>query len=44
MATLREWLRRLWGTFSRNPSDRDLERELTHHVRLAEEDLCRRGH
>ena len=44
MATLREWLRRLWGTLRRNPGDHDLERELTHHLASAEEDLHRRGH
>ncbi len=44
MATLREWLRRLWGAFRRNPSDRDLERELAHHLQSAEADLRRRGH
>ena len=43
MATLREWIRRLWGTLRQNPSDRDLERELTLHLELAEEDLRRRG-
>ena len=44
VATLREWVRRLWGTLRRNPSDHDLDRELTVHLELAEEDLCRRGH
>ncbi len=44
LARLREWMCRLWGTLWRNPSDRDLERELTFHLEMAEEDLRRRGH
>ena len=44
MAAVREWVRRLWGTLRRNPSDRDLDRELRLHLELAEEDLLGRGH
>ena len=43
MATFREWMRRLWGTFRRYPSDPDLERELAFHLELAEEDLRSQG-
>ena len=43
LATLLEWIRRLWGTLRRKPSDRDLERERTLHLELAEEDLRRQG-
>ena len=43
MATLREWMRRLWGTFRRYPNDPDLERELAFHLELAEEDLRSQG-
>lgn len=43
MGTLHEWMRRLWGTLRRNPSDRDLERELALHLELAEDELRHRG-
>ena len=43
MATLREWVSRLWGTLSRNRADRDLEEELRLHLELAAEDARRRG-
>jgi hypothetical protein len=43
MPTLRESIRRLWGTLSRNRSDRDLEEELRLHLELAAEDAQRRG-
>jgi putative ABC transport system permease protein len=43
MATVREWMRRLYGTLRRNPGDRDLEEELRLHLELAGEDLRRRG-
>jgi putative ABC transport system permease protein len=43
MATLREWVRRLWGTLRRNPRDRELEDELRLHLELAGEDMRRRG-
>lgn len=42
MATLREWLCRLWGTFRRNSRDREMEEELQSHLRLAGEDFVRR--
>ena len=43
MATLREWVSRLWGTLRRNRTDRDLEEELRLHLELAAEDARRRG-
>ena len=43
MATLREWVSRLWGTLRRNRADRDLEEELRLHLELAAEDARRRG-
>ena len=43
MATLREWLNRLWGTLRRTRTDRDLEEELRLHLELAAEDARRRG-
>jgi predicted permease len=43
MASLREWVRRLWGTLRRNPNDRQLEEELRAHLELAAEDMQRRG-
>src|SRR4026208_2332185 len=43
MATLREWMRRLWGTLRRNRRDREMEEELTSHLELAREDMLRRG-
>jgi predicted permease len=43
MATLREWLRRLWGSMSRSRHDHELEEELRTHLALAEEDARRRG-
>jgi predicted permease len=43
MATLREWLRRLRGTFRKSPSDREMEEELRSHLELACEDMLRRG-
>lgn len=42
MATLREWIVRLWGTLRRNPADRDMEEELRLHLELAGEDARRR--
>src|SRR5207247_8784084 len=44
MATLREWIRRFWGTLRANRDDRDLEEELRLHLELAAEDALRRGH
>lgn len=43
MATLREWITRLWGTIGPRREDRDLEQELRLHLELAEEDARRRG-
>ena len=43
MATVREWMRRLWGTIRRNPLDREMEEELRSHLELAAEDLRQRG-
>jgi hypothetical protein len=43
MATLREWVRRLWGTMHPGRRDTDLEEELRLHLELArEEDDWRR--
>ena len=39
MATLREWIRRLWGMIRRSPHDRELEEELRTHLEFAAEDL-----
>jgi len=44
MASLREWIRRLWGTLRPNRDDSDLEQELRLHLELAAEDTRRRGH
>jgi predicted permease len=41
--TFREWLRRLLGTFVRNPRDRELEEELRLHRELVAEQARRRG-
>jgi len=43
MASLREWIRRFWGTLRANRDDRDLEEELRLHLELAAEDALRRG-
>ncbi len=43
MGTLREWIRRLWGTIRRGSRDREMEEELQLHLELAGEDLRRRG-
>ena len=43
MATLREWVSRLWGTLSGTRADRDLEEELRLHLELAADDARRRG-
>jgi hypothetical protein len=44
MASLREWIKRFWGTLRANRDDRDLEEELRLHLELAAEDALRRGH
>ena len=38
MSTLREYVRRLWGTLRRNRVDADLEEELRLHLELAAEE------
>ena len=43
MASLREWIRRLWGTLRAQRDDRDLEQELQLHMELAAEDAVRSG-
>ena len=43
MATLREWLTRLWGTLRPGRRDADLEAELRLHLELAAENERRRG-
>src|SRR6185295_13010443 len=43
MATLREWIRRFWGTLRPDPRDRELEEELRLHLELTAEDVQRRG-
>ena len=43
VATLREWIRRLWGTLRPSREDRELEEELRLHLELAAEDAWRRG-
>ncbi len=43
MATMREWMMRLWGTIRRNPRDRDLEEEIRLHLELAAEDARKRS-
>ena len=43
MATLREWVGRLWGTLRGNRTDRDLEEELRLHLELAAEEARRRA-
>ena len=43
MATLREWVARLWGTLGPSRRDADLEAELRLHLELAAEDERRRG-
>ena len=40
--TMREWVRRIWGTL-RRPSDDDWQEELRLHLELAAEDARRRG-
>jgi putative ABC transport system permease protein len=39
MATLREWIRRLWGMIRRSPHDREFEEELRTHLEFAAADL-----
>jgi macrolide transport system ATP-binding/permease protein len=44
MATLREWVNRLWGMLGPGRKDRELEEELRLHLELAADDERRRGH
>lgn len=44
MPSLRELIRRLWGTLRRNPQDSQLEREIQAHLEFAADDLQRHGH
>jgi predicted permease len=43
MPVLREWLRRLWGTFRKAPEDALMEEELRLHLEMVADDLQRRG-
>src|SRR5213593_2129717 len=43
MASVREWMRRLWGTIGRNPRDCEIQEELRSHLELASEDMLRHG-
>jgi predicted permease len=43
MATLREWVTRLWGTLGPSRRDADIEAELRLHLELATEDARRRA-
>lgn len=44
MARVREWMWRVWGTVRPAPVDQDVAREISAHLELAEEELCREGH
>ena len=43
MGAIREWLRRLWGTFRKTPEDAEMEEELRLHVEMVADELQRRG-
>jgi predicted permease len=43
MPVIREWLRRLWGTFRKAPEDAVMEEELRLHLEMVADDLRRRG-
>jgi len=43
MSAIREWLRRLWGTFYKAPEDAEMEEELRLHVEMIADELRRRG-
>ncbi len=43
MSVIREWLRRLWGTFRTAPEDAGMEEELRLHLEIVSDDLQRRG-
>jgi putative ABC transport system permease protein len=40
---VREWLRRLWGTFRKTPEDASMEEELRLHLEILADELQRRG-
>ena len=42
MASLREWIRRLWGSLHPSRDDHDLEQELESHLELAADDARER--
>jgi putative ABC transport system permease protein len=43
MPVIREWLRRVWGTFRKAPEDAVMEEELRLHLEMVADDLQRRG-
>ena len=43
MATLREWMHRLFGSLQPSSRDREMEEELRLHMDLAGREICRRG-
>src|SRR4030095_3739692 len=43
MATLREWMRRLWGTIRPNRREVEMEEELRSHLELVVDEMQRRG-
>src|SRR5689334_6077624 len=43
MASMREWMRRLWGTITNNPRDYEMQEELRSHLELASHDVLRHG-
>ena len=43
MGAIREWCRRLWGTFRKTPEDAAMEKELVLHLEMAADEWQRRG-
>src|SRR4051812_1765030 len=43
MRAIREWCRRLWGTFRKTPEDASMQEELTLHLEMAADEWQRRG-
>ena len=43
MGAIREWCRRLWGTFRETPGDAAMEEELALHLEMAADHWQRRG-
>src|SRR5215510_12112351 len=43
MASMREWMRRLWGTIRKNPRDSEMQKEIRFHLELDSEDMLRHG-